>query len=91
MSGRNPPVAVVVLCARRIRFRQSSKYNSEKVTAPNTGVVEGIHYFVAPGFRQQYGGTREKLRRVSVPPLRVPRRKALLISNVCGAVVCCGR
>eukprot|EP00752_Nemacystus_decipiens_P009575 g8555.t1 len=45
-------------------FERTSTHYTEKVTRPNRGVVEGIRYFVAPKFKQNYAYNREQLRKV---------------------------
>eukprot|EP00903_Cladosiphon_okamuranus_P009199 g8785.t1 len=47
-------------------FERTSTHYTEKVTTQKRGVVEGIKYFVAPKFKQNYASNREQLRRVEV-------------------------
>eukprot|EP00904_Undaria_pinnatifida_P012543 jgi/Undpi1/8419/HiC_scaffold_25.g10887.m1 len=55
-------------------FTKSVKFDTPKSTTRARGVVEGINYFVAPKFRQQYASNREQLRKAK-------RRKRMLSSE----------
>lgn len=64
-TPRPPPSRCAFALCLAGSFERTTTHYTEKVTTQQRGVVEGVKYYVAPKFKQNYASTREQLRRVS--------------------------